>query len=83
MEPIYFSEYQPRQKFIGVENGERGNEMPVDIHKPNESPLCWGQYKDNQPCCQNCGSSQGCAEELVCSILEGRSRRPSRIVELK
>jgi len=60
-----------------------GDLMPPNIHKPNESPLCWGLYKDNQSCCQNCDSSQGCAEELVVSILEGRSKRPSTIVELK
>ena len=50
--------------------------------RPNESPLCWGQYKDLEECCKNCNSSQRCAEELVLSILEGRSRRPSAIIRM-
>ena len=51
--------------------------------KPKEAPLCWGTYKDNQKCCQNCRVLQGCAEEMVLAILEGRNQRPSAIIELK
>ena len=57
--------------------------MTQNYRRPNESPLCWGQYKDLQECCKKCDSVQGCAEELVISILEGRSVRPPFIVELK
>ena len=50
------------------------NNIPckVNTHRPKESPLCWGTYKDNQKCCQNCDSAQGCAEEIALSIFEGR-----------
>ena len=46
------------------------------------APLCFGQYKDSKDCCIVCPHGQECAKELVKRILEGRSVRPSAIIEL-
>lgn len=45
-----------------------------------KKPVCWGMYKDNNDNCQECARKQACYQELVVSILEGRSRRSSAII---
>lgn len=49
----------------------------------DDVPICFGLYKDNRRYCLECKSRDDCVEELVCSIVEGRSRRPSAVVTLK
>jgi hypothetical protein len=46
-------------------------------------PLCFGSYKDSSVNCQLCDDRQRCAEQLVKNILEGKSKRPSLIINLK
>ena len=46
------------------------------LRRPTDAPSCWGTYKDNQTCCQDCEISKECAEELTFAILEGRNIKP-------
>lgn len=45
-------------------------------------PKCFGEFWETNPACQPCEHRQKCAEELVKRILEGRSVRPSAIIEV-
>lgn len=56
--------------------------------KPGFKPMCFGQFKEQNPACQQCKKDNDsifyeCHKELVLSILEGRSVRPSVIIEWK
>ena len=46
-------------------------------------PQCFGLYKDSSESCNTCEVRQKCAEQLVINILEGKSKRPSIIIEVK
>lgn len=45
-------------------------------------PKCHGEFWETNPSCPPCEFKQDCAEELVLRILEGRSVRPSAIIEM-
>ena len=45
-------------------------------------PKCFGEFWETNPSCPPCDHKGVCAQELVLRILEGRSCRPSAIMEV-